>query len=145
MRFLQLVTARGPAAVRNPEAAKTIREAIAAGRILATGGLGKRTTAAARVSKRGAIANARATLDFLGDADVEVIQVTELHPPADASPSVHYLEIVTPEPERVRDAYAAMQGLRFEQSVALPPTELAGHGRIAIYVLGGVEHGLWEL
>jgi hypothetical protein len=53
MRFLQLVTARGPAAVRNPEAAKTIREAIAAGRILATGGLGKRTTAAARVSKRG--------------------------------------------------------------------------------------------
>lgn len=28
--------------------------------------------------------------------------------------------------------------------MALPPTDIAGHGRIAIYVLGGIEHGLWQ-
>lgn len=28
--------------------------------------------------------------------------------------------------------------------LALPPTELPGHGRCAIYLLGGVEHGIWE-
>lgn len=29
--------------------------------------------------------------------------------------------------------------------VALPPTELPGHGRIAIYFQGGIQHGLWQL
>lgn len=29
--------------------------------------------------------------------------------------------------------------------VAVPPTEIPGHGRFAIYFLGGVQHGLWQL
>ena len=29
--------------------------------------------------------------------------------------------------------------------IALPPMELAGHGRCAIFIQGGVEHGLWQL
>lgn len=29
--------------------------------------------------------------------------------------------------------------------VAMPPTEIPGQGRFAIYVLGGIEHGLWQL
>ena len=28
--------------------------------------------------------------------------------------------------------------------IALPPMEIPGRGRIAIYILGGIEHGLWE-
>ena len=29
--------------------------------------------------------------------------------------------------------------------VAVPPMELPGRGTIAIYILGGVNHGLWKL
>lgn len=29
--------------------------------------------------------------------------------------------------------------------IALPPTELPGHGRCAIFIQGGAEHGLWQL
>ncbi|MFP3940125.1 MAG: hypothetical protein ACLF0P_07455 [Thermoanaerobaculia bacterium] len=29
--------------------------------------------------------------------------------------------------------------------VAVPPTEIPGHGTFAIYFLGGIQHGLWEL
>lgn len=112
---------------------------------------------------------------------------------------VHYLEIVTSEPEAVRDLYANAYGWTFgaaepglgyafvaqlpdgalcairapmsdhekplvrtylrvadiDQAVndaerlgamiALGPTELAGHGRIAIYVHGGIEQGIWQL
>jgi predicted enzyme related to lactoylglutathione lyase len=29
--------------------------------------------------------------------------------------------------------------------VAVPPTEIEGHGRFAIYFLGGIQHGLWQL
>jgi len=29
--------------------------------------------------------------------------------------------------------------------VAHPPMEIPGHGTFAIYVLGGVHHGLWQL
>jgi uncharacterized protein len=29
--------------------------------------------------------------------------------------------------------------------IALPPTEIAGRGQCAIYVQGGIQHGLWEL
>lgn len=29
--------------------------------------------------------------------------------------------------------------------VALPPMEIPGHGTFAIYIVGGVEHGLWQL
>jgi len=28
--------------------------------------------------------------------------------------------------------------------VAHPPMEIPGHGRFAIYILGGVHHGLWQ-
>lgn len=29
--------------------------------------------------------------------------------------------------------------------IALPPTEIPGHGTFAIYIQGGVHHGLWQL
>jgi len=29
--------------------------------------------------------------------------------------------------------------------IALPPLEMPGRGTFAIYVLGGVDHGLWQL
>lgn len=29
--------------------------------------------------------------------------------------------------------------------LAHPPMEIPGHGRFAIYILGGVDHGLWQL
>ena len=29
-------------------------------------------------------------------------------------------------------------------TIALPPTEIPGHGTIAIYQLGGNDHGLWQ-
>ena len=29
--------------------------------------------------------------------------------------------------------------------IALPPTEIPGHGKCAIYIQGGIEHGLWQL
>jgi predicted enzyme related to lactoylglutathione lyase len=29
--------------------------------------------------------------------------------------------------------------------LALPPTEIPGQGTFAIYILGGIEHGLWQL
>lgn len=29
--------------------------------------------------------------------------------------------------------------------IALPPMELPGHGRCAIFIQGGAEHGLWQL
>jgi len=29
--------------------------------------------------------------------------------------------------------------------IALPPTEIQGHGTFAIYLQGGIDHGLWEL
>ncbi|MCB9860379.1 MAG: hydroxylase [Phycisphaeraceae bacterium] len=28
--------------------------------------------------------------------------------------------------------------------IALPPMEIPGRGRCAIYILGGIQHGLWE-
>ena len=46
---------------------------------------------------------------------------------------------------RVPDVEAAVK--RAEElgaEVGLPMMELPGHGRIAIYFLGGVEHGVWE-
>ena len=46
----------------------------------------------------------------------------------------------------VDDIEAAVQaaeaaGGRF----AMLPTEIPGHGKFAIYFLGGIEHGLWQL
>ena len=29
--------------------------------------------------------------------------------------------------------------------IALPPTEIPGHGKFAIYVQGGIDHGLWQV
>lgn len=29
--------------------------------------------------------------------------------------------------------------------IAIPPMEIPGRGRFAIYLLGGIDHGLWEL
>lgn len=29
--------------------------------------------------------------------------------------------------------------------IAHPPMELPGHGKFAIYIQGGIQHGLWEL
>ena len=29
--------------------------------------------------------------------------------------------------------------------LAVPPMEIPGHGRCAIYLLGGIDHGLWQL
>ena len=29
--------------------------------------------------------------------------------------------------------------------IALPPMEIPGHGKCAIYILGGAQHGLWQL
>lgn len=28
--------------------------------------------------------------------------------------------------------------------IALPPMDLPGHGKCAIYILGGIQHGLWQ-
>ena len=29
--------------------------------------------------------------------------------------------------------------------IAMPPTEIPGQGKFAIYLLGGIQHGLWQL
>ena len=47
---------------------------------------------------------------------------------------------------RVDDVEAAMEAVEaLGASVLLGPMALPGHGRIAIYLHGGVEQGLWEL
>lgn len=28
--------------------------------------------------------------------------------------------------------------------IALPPTEIPGHGKYAVYILGGIQHGFWQ-
>ena len=30
-------------------------------------------------------------------------------------------------------------------TVAMPPMEIPGHGTFSIYILGGIEHGLWQI
>jgi len=49
-----------------------------------------------------------------------------------------YLRVADVE-QAVRDAE------RLGAGIALGPTELPGHGRIAIYVHGGIEQGVWQL
>ena len=116
MRFLQIITGGTPAANAAPDPEhfakmrQSIAEEIASGAMLATGGLGKRATSAARVVKKGgkinvedpptgegwmagggyaliqspskedAVARAKMVLGMMGDATVELIQVSELHP-----------------------------------------------------------------
>ncbi|MDX1503430.1 MAG: hypothetical protein R3325_13805 [Thermoanaerobaculia bacterium] len=42
----------------------------------------------------------------------------------------------------VEAAASAVEGP--DCQIALPPMELPGHGKLAIYLQGGVQHGLWE-
>jgi hypothetical protein len=95
---------------------KAIEAEIASGTLVATGGLTQRALGAARVSSKGgevtvedppdgadwmaaggytlidvpskeaAIAHAKAKLAFMGDAVVELIQVSEIHPPPQSKP-----------------------------------------------------------
>ena len=47
---------------------------------------------------------------------------------------------------RVDDLEKAVQdAVEHGGFLALPPMEIPGRGRIAIFQLGGVDHGLWEL
>jgi len=45
----------------------------------------------------------------------------------------------------VEDIEAAVEEARAAGGeIAMPPTEVPGEGRFAIYVLGGIQHGLWQ-
>jgi PhnB protein len=120
MRFLQIVSSPNtntnmsspPDPAHMAKVRASIGERIANGSLLATGALGKRATAGARIvknagqitvedppsgdgwmagggyalmeypSKEEAVANAKRTLEMMGDAVVELIAVSEMHPPA---------------------------------------------------------------
>jgi len=45
---------------------------------------------------------------------------------------IHYLEA------------AAQAAVDAGGTLALPPMEIPGHGSCAIYIQGGVQHGLWQ-
>ena len=46
----------------------------------------------------------------------------------------------------VEDIDAAVEVARASGAeIAMTPTEIPGQGRFAIYILGGIEHGLWQL
>ena len=131
MRFLQIVSSSPSTIPRAPDpehmakVGKAIREKIASGSLRATGALGKRATAAARItredgeisvedppegdgwmaaggyslgeysSKEEAIANAKTTLELMGDGIVELIQVSEMHPPPHAVMPLGVIPYVT--------------------------------------------------
>lgn len=84
--------------------------------------------------------------------------------------AVHYLEIVTPDVQAASDFYTNAYGWQFEAeapewgnsqvadidaavknaaesgaTIALEPMEIPGRGRVAIYSLGGIEQGLWQV
>ena len=40
---------------------------------------------------------------------------------------------------------AAREAAASGATVALSPTPLEGHGRIAIFIQGGIEHGVWQV
>ncbi len=45
----------------------------------------------------------------------------------------------------VEDIEAAVQAAEAAGAqVAMPPTPIPGHGQFAIYIQGGIEHGLWK-
>jgi PhnB protein len=107
---------RAPDPAHMAKVGQSIRESIASGSLLATGPLGKRATSAARItrkdgeisvedppsgegwmagggysltefpSKEAAIADAKKKLEIMGDGVVELIQVGEMHPPAQRPP-----------------------------------------------------------
>ena len=46
----------------------------------------------------------------------------------------------------VEDIEAAVDAARASGAeIAMAPTEIPGQGRFAIYILGGIQHGLWQL
>lgn len=46
----------------------------------------------------------------------------------------------------VEDIEAAVNAAKATGSeIAMPPTEIPGQGKFAIYILGGIQHGLWQL
>lgn len=46
----------------------------------------------------------------------------------------------------VDDIQAAVEAAKAAGAeIALPPTEIPDHGTFAIYLLGGIQHGLWQL
>jgi predicted enzyme related to lactoylglutathione lyase len=46
----------------------------------------------------------------------------------------------------VEDIEGAVEAARAAgATIAHPPLELPGQGTFAIYVLGGIQHGLWQL
>jgi len=117
----------------------------------------------------------------------------------DALPSVHFLEIVTPDLEETCAAYERIHGLEFSEpivelggartaslangatlsvrapmrvdeapvvrpyflvddieaaaknaaeaggEIAIPPMEIPGRGKFSIFLLGGIDHALWQL
>lgn len=40
---------------------------------------------------------------------------------------------------------AAKATVESGSEIALPPMELPGHGTIAIFIQGGIQHGVWQL
>ena len=45
----------------------------------------------------------------------------------------------------VDDIHAAVKAAEAQGAeVAIPPMELPGQGTFAIYLLGGIDHGLWQ-
>jgi predicted enzyme related to lactoylglutathione lyase len=47
---------------------------------------------------------------------------------------------------RVTDIETAVQeAAQLGASIALEPVEIPGHGKIAIYLYGGIEQGLWQV
>lgn len=46
----------------------------------------------------------------------------------------------------VEDIEAAVEAARAAGAqIAIPPMEIPGSGKFAIYIKGGIEHGLWKL
>jgi uncharacterized glyoxalase superfamily protein PhnB len=111
MRFLNIINGDAPPTPEHQAAmGKSIAEEVAAGRMIATGGLGKRATSAARLtrkagkitvedppsgdgwmaaggfavteaaSKEEAITRGKAVLEMMGEGTLEMIQVSEAHP-----------------------------------------------------------------
>ena len=74
---------------------------------------------------------------------------------------VQYLEIVTPDVDGVCAIYEKLHGVSFSApeaglgnartavlaggEIAHPPMEIPGRGKFAIYIQGGVHHGLWQV
>ncbi len=62
-----------------------------------------------------------------------------------------YLEIVTPEVDATCATLEKLHGVSFSApeaaggEIAHPPMEIPGHGRFAIFIQGGIHHGLWQV